>query len=69
MPFCRFFYAPAMLLFAYPVALYAHAAVFVRGAWRKAWYAVPLLAGGVALWVLSLSIALAALQRVAVAFW
>jgi hypothetical protein len=63
MPCCRFFYAPAMILCAYPVALYAHAVVCVRGAWRKAWYAVPLLAGGVALWCFSLSIAYACLNH------
>ena len=60
MPVCRFFYAPAMILFAYPVALHAHALLCVRGAWRRAWYAVPLLAGGAALWWLSLSIVVAA---------
>src|SRR5262249_4212675 len=57
MPACRLFYAPAMVLFAYPVVLYAHAIACVRGAWRKAWYAVPLLLGGVTLWFFMLSFA------------
>jgi hypothetical protein len=56
MPFSRYFYTPGMVMFVYPLALYAHAVVFVRGAWRKAWYVVPVLAGGVVLWVFNLSI-------------
>jgi hypothetical protein len=56
MPFCRYFYTPCMVMFLYPIALAGHALLFVRNAWRKAWYAVPLLAGGVALWVFSFSI-------------
>jgi hypothetical protein len=57
MPISRFCYAPAIVLFGYPVVLYGHAVVCVRGAWRKMWYAVPLLAGGGALWFFSLSFA------------
>jgi len=57
MPFCRYFYLPGMIMVGYPLALCAHALVFVRGAWRKAWYAVPLLAGGAALWAFSISMA------------
>jgi hypothetical protein len=48
-------YTPAVVLAAYPLALYTHAVVFVRRAWRTAWYAVPLLAGGVAFWLVTLS--------------
>lgn len=55
MPFCRYFYVPSMILFAYPLILGAHTLVFVRGAWRKAWYAVPALGAGLALWIFSLS--------------
>lgn len=55
MPISRYVYTPSMIMFLYPVTLFAHAVVFVRGAWRKAWYVVPLLAGGVVLWVFSLS--------------
>lgn len=56
MPITRYFYTPSMVMFLYPVALYGHAVLFVRNAWRKAWYVVPVLAGGAGLWVLSLSV-------------
>lgn len=56
MPVSRYVYAPCWVLLAVPGLLYAHAVVFTRGAWRKAWYVVPLLAGGVALWIVSLSV-------------
>jgi hypothetical protein len=56
MPACRYFYVPSMIMFAYPLMLYAHASVFVRGAWRKAWYVVPVLGAGLAAWIFSLSI-------------
>lgn len=56
MPVTRFFYASGIVMFVYPVVLAGHAAVFVRGAWRKLWYVVPLVAAGVALWVSSYSL-------------
>jgi hypothetical protein len=56
MPVCRFFYAPAMVMVVYPLALCTHAFIFARSALRKAWYVVPILAGGLALWVFSLSL-------------
>jgi 4-amino-4-deoxy-L-arabinose transferase-like glycosyltransferase len=56
MPVCRFFYIPSFVLFVYPLALFAHALLFVRRAWRKAWYAVPVLAAGIGLWFYGLSI-------------
>lgn len=54
-PFCRYFYTPSMVLFLYPVTLLAHSALFVRGAWRKLWWTVPVILGGFLLWGLSLS--------------
>lgn len=56
MPASRYFYAPGYVMFAYPLLLYGHALVCVRGAWRNAWYAVPLLLGGLTLWIFSVSI-------------
>lgn len=56
MPFCRYFYTPAFVLFVYPLALFAHACLFVRRAWQKSWYVIPVLAGGTALWIYSLSL-------------
>jgi hypothetical protein len=56
MPMSRYVYTPSMAMFVYPVVLYGHAVVFVRGAWRKAWYVVPVLAAGVVLWIYSLSL-------------
>jgi hypothetical protein len=55
MPFSRYFYAPGMVLVLYPTLLYAHGVCCVRGAWRKAWYVVPLLAAGTVMWLFSLS--------------
>lgn len=62
MPFCRYFYTPAFILFTFPLAGLAHALLFARRTWRKAWYLVPLLAGGAALWVYSLSLVRTALN-------
>ncbi len=56
MPAARYFYTPSMVMFLYPLVLAAHALLFVRGAWRKAWYVVPVLAGGFALWLFSLTL-------------
>jgi hypothetical protein len=56
MPVARFFYMPGIVMFLYPVAVFAHAAIFVRGAWRRAPRFVPVLAAGMALWVFSLSL-------------
>jgi hypothetical protein len=61
MPVCRLCYAAGIIMSFYLPALFGHALLFVRGAWRKSWYVVPMLAGGLALWFLSLSILLSAL--------
>lgn len=63
MPVSRYCYASCWPMLAYPILLYAHAVVCVRGAWRKAWYVVPLLSAGVAAWIFSLSVAWAAVTR------
>jgi hypothetical protein len=61
-PMSRYFYQAGLLMFIYPALLGGHVLLFVRGAWRKAWYVVPLLAGGLALWFLSVSILSAAVS-------
>jgi hypothetical protein len=63
MPIGRYFYLPGMVLLVYPLLLYAHALVFVRGTWRSLWYAVPLMAGGVMLWIVSLTMVNAAVHE------
>jgi len=55
LPFTRYFYTAGVSMMLYPWLLYVHAMVFVRGAWRTAWYVLPLLVGGTLLWVYSLS--------------
>ncbi len=56
MPACRFSYTPSFVLFTFPLLLAGHAVAFVRGMWRKLRYVVPILALGVLLWILGLSI-------------
>ncbi len=62
MPFCRYSYTPSYVLFTLPLLLAIHAAIFVRGAFRKLRYAAPILLGGLLLWVFSLSVVAFALQ-------
>lgn len=62
-PVSRYFYVPCWLMLSYPACVYAHAVLFVRGAWRKAWFVVPLLAAGVTAWIFSLSFVFAYLNR------
>ena len=57
MPVSRFVYTPAFIMFSLPPLAFAHAVVFVKGAWRRAWVAAPLLLLGLGLWVFSLSAA------------
>ncbi len=59
-PFCRLFYTAAHVLFVYPVLLAGHAALFARGLRARALRALPVLLGGVVLWVASVSIVVAA---------
>jgi hypothetical protein len=63
MPACRFSYTPSFVLFTFPLLLAGHAVAFVRGMWRKLRYVVPILALGVLLWILSLSVLEFALAR------
>ncbi len=63
MPFCRFLYTAGVVIFAYPLVVFGHALLCVRGAWRKAWYVVPILGGGLALWVFSYSIVCASVTN------
>ena len=57
MPVSRFVYTPAFVMFSLPPLALAHAAVFVKGAWRRLLVAGPLLLLGLGLWVFSLSAA------------
>ncbi len=59
-PLCRFFYTAGHVLFVYPALLAAHAALFARGVARRALTALPVLLIGIAVWVASVSIAVAA---------
>jgi len=52
----RFFYQPGWIMFIFPALVCLHAAFFVPGAWRKLWYALPLIAAGVALFWISTSV-------------
>ena len=63
MPLSRYSYTPSFVLFTLPLLLAVHAAVFVRGAFRRLRYAVPILLGGLLLWVFGLSILEFSLQR------
>jgi hypothetical protein len=57
-PLCRFFYTAAHVLVVYPFFLAGHAMVFVRGAARRALASLPVLGGGIALWIVSVSAAI-----------
>ena len=59
-PLCRFFYTAGHVLFVYPALLAGHAALFARGVARRALGALPVLLAGIAVWVFSVSIAVAA---------
>lgn len=50
MPASRYFYTTTLAMFLLPTAVAAHTAVFVRGAWKRLWYVVPLLALGFVAW-------------------
>lgn len=54
MPFSRIFYHAGIVMFLFPIAVYAHTLIFVRGAWRSAYRILPMLAFGLLLWTLSL---------------
>lgn len=58
-PLCRFFYTAGHVLFVYPALLAGHAVLFARGVARRALVALPLLLIGVAVWGVSVSIAVA----------
>lgn len=58
-PLCRFFYTAGHVFFAYPVLLATHAVVFARAVRRRALGSLPLLFVGIAVWVASVSIAVA----------
>jgi len=58
-PLCRFFYTAGHVLFVYPALLAGHAALFSRNVARRALGALPVLLLGIAVWLVSVSIAVA----------
>lgn len=62
MPASRYFYTTCLAMFLLPLAVAGHATVFVRGAWRKLWYVVPLLALGLVAWWYHLTVLLGVLN-------
>ncbi len=62
MPLSRYFYTTCLAMFLFPLGVMAHATLFVRGAWRKLWFVVPILAVGLVVWWFHLTVLLAALN-------
>lgn len=62
MPASRYFYTTALAMFLLPLAVAGHAAVFVRGAWRKLWFVLPILALGLVAWWWHLTLLLGVLN-------
>lgn len=62
MPASRYFYTTCLAMFLLPLAVAGHAALFVRGAWRRLWFVVPLLALGLVLWWYHLTLLLGVLN-------
>lgn len=62
MPASRYFYTTCLAMVGFPLAVAAHAAVFVRGAWRRLWFVVPLLALGLVAWWFHLTVLLGILN-------
>lgn len=56
MPLTRHFYLAGVAMLLFPWLVYVHGVLFVRRAWRTAWYALPVLAGGTWMWLNSLSV-------------
>ncbi len=61
MPASRYFYTTCLAMVAFPLAVAAHAALFVRGAWRRLWFVLPLLALGLVAWWFHLTVLLGVL--------
>ncbi len=55
MPLARLGYGPAMVMAFFPPLVYGHALLTGRVGWRTLTYALPMLATGALLWVISLS--------------
>ncbi|HSP95980.1 MAG TPA: hypothetical protein VL049_01880, partial [Candidatus Dormibacteraeota bacterium] len=62
MPASRYFYTTCLAMFLLPLAVAGHAAVFVRGAWRKLWFVIPILAFGLVAWWYHLTLLLGVLN-------
>lgn len=50
MPASRYFYTTCLAMVLFPLAVAGHAAVFVRGNWKRLWFVVPILAIGLVGW-------------------
>lgn len=61
MPASRYFYTTCLAMVAFPLAVAGHAALFVRGAWRRLWFVIPLLALGLVVWWFHLTVLLGVL--------
>lgn len=62
MPVSRYFYTTCLAMFLLPLAVAGHTALFLRGAWRKLWYVVPILAAGLLLWWFHLTLVVGTLR-------
>ena len=62
MPASRYFYTTCLAMFLLPLAVAGHAAVFVRGAWRRLWFVIPILAFGLVAWWYHLTLLLGVLN-------
>ena len=63
MPWCRWFYSASVVAFLIPIATAAHAMLFGRRLWRRAWIVLPGLALGLLFWLFSLTAMRAALHE------
>jgi hypothetical protein len=62
MPVSRYFYTTCLAMFLFPLAVAGHATLFVRGAWKRLWFVVPLLAMGLVFWWFHLTLVLGTLK-------
>ena len=62
MPASRYFYTTCLAMFLLPIAVAGHATLFVRGAWKKLWFVVPILAIGLIAWWYHLTLLLGVLN-------
>lgn len=61
MPASRYAYTTCLAMVLIPLAVAGHAGLFLRGAWRRFWYVLPLLALGLVAWWFHLTVLLGVL--------